>query len=141
MKLESRQGKCNYSPKQVYSFITDFNNFKNLLPADRVKDWQSDNNSCSFSVDPLGKTGFKLADKIEFIKIQLSSIDQSPFAFGLSIHLNSHSKHETEFQLIFDADINPMIAMMAKAPLTNLLETLVIRMEQIDFAKGENRID
>ncbi|QQS52140.1 MAG: hypothetical protein IPM71_05250 [Bacteroidota bacterium] len=134
MKLESRFGKSKYSPKQVYSFITDFNNFKNMLPADKVKDWQSDSTSCSFSVDPLGKTGFKLADKIEFSKIQLNSIDQSPFAFGLTIFLKTISDEESEFQFVFDADINPMIAMMAKTPLTNLLETLVSRMEQLDFS-------
>lgn len=134
MKIESRQGRCCYSPMQVYSFITNFNNFKNLLPADKVKDWQSDSSSCSFSVDPLGKTGFKLADKIEFSKIQLNSIDQSPFAFGLTIFLKTISDEESEFQFVFDADINPMIAMMAKTPLTNLLETLVSRMEQLDFS-------
>ena len=64
MKIESKIGKSAYNDLQIYSFITDFNNFKDLIPEGKVTGWESSEDECSFNVDPLGRTGLRVIEKI-----------------------------------------------------------------------------
>lgn len=134
MKLESKIGKKQEKDENIYNFLTNFDNFKNLVPADKVKDWESDETSCSFTVEPLGKTGFQIIDKEPFKLIKLTSKDQTQYSFKFWIQLKALAENETAIKLTMDVDINPMMAMMAKGPIKKFLDTLVERMEQIDFS-------
>jgi len=137
MKLESKIGKKVTKDEQIFNFLTDFDNFKSLVPQDKVKDWSSDENSCSFTVDPVGKTGFQIVDKEPSKLIKLTSIGQTQYSFTFWIQLKSLSDEETAIKLTMDVDINPMMAMMAKGPLKKFLDTLVDRMEQIDYSTNK----
>jgi carbon monoxide dehydrogenase subunit G len=133
MKLESKIGRKNIKDEQIYSFLTNFDNFKDLIPPDKVKDWESDETSCSFTVDPLGRTGFKILEKEPYKLIKLTSQNDTQYSFKFWIQLKSVSDNETAIKLTMDVDINPMMAMMAKGPIKKFLDTLVDRMEQIDY--------
>ncbi len=133
MKLESKIGKKNASDEKMYNFLTNFDNFKDLVPADKVKDWESDEDSCSFTVDMVGKTGFKIIEKEEYKLIKLSSLDSTQHNFNFWIQLKALSETDTAIKLTMDVDINPMMAMMAKGPLKKFLDTLIERMELIDY--------
>jgi carbon monoxide dehydrogenase subunit G len=133
MKLESKIGKKNTNKEQIYNFLTNFDNFKNLVPQDKVKNWQSDEDSCSFTVDPIGKTGFKIIEKEPSKTIKLTSIDQTQYSFKFWMQFKSISENETAIKLTMDADLNPMMAMMAKGPLKKFLDTLIDRLEQINY--------
>lgn len=134
MKLESKIGKKATKDEQIYNFLTNFDNFKSLVPQDKVQDWSSDENSCSFSVPPIGKTGFQIVDKEPSKLIKLTSIGQTQYSFQFWIQLKALSDNETAIKLTMDADINPMMAAMAKGPLKKFLDTLVDRLEQIDYS-------
>ena len=133
MKLESKIGKKNTKDEQIYNFLTNFDNFKHLVPQDKIKDWQSDENSCSFTVDMVGKTGFKIIEKEPFKLIKLTSIDKTQYSFSFWIQLKAMTENETAIKLTMDADINPMMATMAKGPVKKFLDTLVERLEKIDY--------
>jgi carbon monoxide dehydrogenase subunit G len=47
------------------------------------------------------------------------------------IQLKETGESQTAIKVTLDADMNPMVAMVAKNPLTNFVETLVTRLEQI----------
>jgi carbon monoxide dehydrogenase subunit G len=134
MKLESKIGKKDCKDEQIYNFLTNFDNLKSLVPQDKIKDWQSNKDSCSFTVDPVGKTGFKIIDKEPFKLIKLTSLDKMQYSFQFWIQLKELSENETAIKLTMDVDINPMMAMMAKGPIKKFLDTLVERMEQIDYS-------
>jgi carbon monoxide dehydrogenase subunit G len=134
MKLESKVGKKADTDEQIYNFLTNFDNFKDLIPPDKVTDWESDETSCTFTVEPLGKTGFQILEKEPFKLIKLSSKDQTQYDFKFWIQLKALSENETAIKLTMDVDINPMMAMMAKGPLKKFLDTLVERMEQINYS-------
>ena len=133
MKLESKIGKKSEKDENIYNFLINFDNFKNLVPADKVKDWESDETSCSFTVDPLGKTGFQIIDKEPYKLIKLTSKDQTQYSFNFWIQLKAISDNQTAIKLTMDVELNPMMAMMAKGPVKKFLDTLVERMEQIDY--------
>ena len=79
MKLESKTGKITKRDKDIYNFISDFNNFQSLVPADKVKNWQSDTDSCSFTIDMIGETGFRIIEKEPFKLVKLANLEQSKY--------------------------------------------------------------
>lgn len=133
MKLESKIGKIVSSDEQVYNYLTDFNNFKNLVPEDKISDWKSDETSCSFSVNPIGKTGIKLLEKDPYKLIKLTSLDDDRFNFTFWVQLKKLEENDTRIKLTLEADMNPMIQMMAKKPLQEFLDKLVDQLMKYNF--------
>lgn len=133
MKLESKIGKVSYSDEKVYIFLTDFNNFKNLIPEDKVSNWKSDENSCSFSVNPIGETGIKIIEKDPFKLVKLKSLESDKFNFTFWVQLKMLEEKDTRIKLTLQADLNPMVQMMAKKPLQEFLDKLIDQLEKYSF--------
>lgn len=133
MKLESKIGKVNKNQETVYNFLSDFSNFEHLIPADKVKNWESTAESCSFEIDMLGKTGFKIVEKEPFKLIKLTDIEGSKFGFFFWIQIKQMAENDSRIKLTMDVDLNPMMQMMAKKPLQNFLNTLIEQMENMTY--------
>ena len=71
-KIESKIGKINQSDEKIYNFISDFNNFKSIIPNDKVTDWESTPDSCTFKVEGIGKAKMKIneSEPFKLVKIQ-----------------------------------------------------------------------
>ena len=65
-KIESKIGNIVNSDRKIYTFLSDFNNFEQLIPADKIKDWKSDGESCSFTIDGIGSAGLRIIEKEEY---------------------------------------------------------------------------
>lgn len=129
MKIESKKGVINRPSKEVYTYLMDMNNFKNLLPADKISNWVSDEKSCSFKIQGATTISFIIESSVEPNLIHLISGDESPFAFNLDIHLVEENGTTKGYQ-VFSADINMFMKMMVEKPLQNLFDFIVDRLEQ-----------
>lgn len=133
MKLESKIGKVEQADRKIYNFLTDFNNFKDLVPQDKVKDWESDEDSCRFKIDPVGQTGFKIIEKEPYTLIKLANLSQTAYDFSFWVQLKQIAPEETAIRLTMDVNLNPMMAMMAKKPIQNFLDTLVDQLKKVNY--------
>ena len=133
MKLESKIGKIENTDERVYNFLTDFNNFKHLIPADKIKNWQSDETSCSFTIDPIGNTGVKVIEKEPYKLIKLTNLEESKMDFTFWVQLKMLSETDTRIKLTLEANLNPMIQAMAKKPLQEFLDKLVDQLSKYNF--------
>ncbi len=129
MKIESKKGVINRPSKEVYTYLMDMNNFKNLLPADKISNWVSDEKSCSFKIQGATTISFIIESSVEPNLIHLISGDESPFAFNLDIHLVEENGTTKGYQ-VFSADIDMFMKMMVEKPLQNLFDFIVDRLEQ-----------
>ncbi len=132
-KFESRIGKINSSELNIYNFISDFNNFKNFIPADKVKDFQSTENNCRFSIPGAGDVGLKILEKTPNNTIKITGEGMSNQSFIFWIQLKEMSVSDTRIKLTIKADLNPMLKMMAAKPLQSFLDKLVDAMEKMTF--------
>jgi carbon monoxide dehydrogenase subunit G len=133
MKLESKAGHIPFQDERIYNFLSNFNNFKHLIPPDKVQDWQSDESSCSFSIAPIGRTGIKIIEKVPFTLIKLSNLDESNFRFTFWIQLKPINERETGIKLTLVAEINKMLDMIAQRPLQEFLDKLVEKLEKYTY--------
>lgn len=131
-KYESRIGKINHPAENIYRFITDFRNFKQFLPGDKITDWQAEEDSCSFKIEGLGKAGLKIleTDPPKTIKITGEGMDK--LDFYLWIQLKEMNPDDTRVKVTLKADLNPMLKMVAGKPIEQFLEMLVGRMEDFE---------
>ncbi len=131
MKIESRVGKILTNIDKVYSLIADFNNLGKYVPQDKVADFVSDIDSCSFTIEKIGKFGMRIIEREPTKLIKIASDDSVPFKFNLWIQLKNMAEADTRVKVTLKADLNPMMKMVAKKPLTTFVDTLVDRLEQI----------
>ncbi len=128
MHISGKTVSVNTDINKVFDFLADFNNFEHLMP-DQVSDWKSDADSCSFSVKGMGKVGMKYAKKESPVLIEMVPYGKSPISFSLKIKL-AEQDGGTKASGEVDADLNPMLAMMAKRPLENLINEITSKLAQ-----------
>ena len=119
--IESQPAHVNTSAAEVFSFLSNMNNIEKLLPAGKYSDWKADADSCSFKIQNAYTIGMRVKESTPNHSIIYESTAGSPFPFTLSVKLTEEGSRTTG-QLICDAQINPFLEMMVKAPLKNLFD-------------------
>jgi hypothetical protein len=117
----------------VFDFVSDFDNFGKLMP-EQVTDWKSTADTCSFTISGMASLSMRMSLRQQYDKIVMSSEGKTPFAFELICHFQALNDISTETQLVFDADLSPMIAMMATRPLQNFVNILANKLKE--YAEG-----
>ncbi|RPI41217.1 MAG: hypothetical protein EHM46_06730, partial [Bacteroidetes bacterium] len=130
MKIESRIGKSTSSDREIYDFITDFNNFRELLPEDRVSDWEASRDRCSFRVDPVGKTGLEIVEKVPHSLVKMASVPEfSKYNFTIWIQLKRMADDDTRIRITIEPRVSIMLLPVIKGPLRQFVDTLMDRVE------------
>jgi len=134
MKIESKIGKSASSDQQIYAFISNFHNFKDLLPADKVSGWESSEEKCSFQVDPLGRTGLMIVEKNPYSLVKMSSDPEfSSYQFTIWIQLKKVAEDDTRIKITIEPLVNKMMLPMLRVPLKKLADGIIDKMENFDF--------
>lgn len=134
MKIESKIGKSLSSDVEIYTFITNFHNFKELLPQDKVTGWEASEDKCSFNVDPLGRTGLKIIEKepYKLVKI-ISDPEFSSYQFNIWIQIKKAGDKDTRVKVTIEPQVNKMLLPMLKIPLKKLADGIVDKIEDFSF--------
>jgi hypothetical protein len=125
-RIESDKTLVNKSPSEVFLFLSDFNNYRTMMP-EQVVDWKSTREECSFTIKGMASLGMKIKEKKPDSEIIIEKNGKAPFDFQLHCVINPSEENQNEcyLQLFFDADLNPFLKMMAEKPLKNFLNLLV----------------
>ena len=134
MKIESKIGKSANSDQKIFTFISNFHNFKELLPADKVSGWEASEEKCSFQVDPLGRTGLMIIEKKAHSMVKMSSDPEfSSYQFTIWIQLKKVAPDNTRIKITIEPLVSKMLLPMLKLPLKKLANGIIDKMESYDF--------
>jgi hypothetical protein len=122
MNLETKKSVINKSQKEFFDFLSDLNNFKQLMPENTDK-FEVDGDSFIFSLKGMPEIRLVIKEKQEFDKIVLGAAS-SKLNFSLTANILPITDNSCETQLLFNGDFNPMMAMMVKSPLQKFIDTL-----------------
>lgn len=132
-RIESDKSVINKPQSEVFSFLSNFNNFKQLMP-EQVIDWNSSETECSFTIKGMASLGMKISDKKPETEIKIIRNGKAPFDFELYCMIEPSDNHNNcSLQLFFDADLNPFLKMMAEKPLKNFLNILVSNFKKFNL--------
>ena len=130
MKIESEKSEISKPASEVFSFLSNFNNFQKLMP-EQVTNWHSTEEECSFTISSMASIGMKIVEKTPNTLLKVVSQGKTPFPFTLNIHITETAPDKCNGQLICEADLNPMMAMMAEKPLRKFFNVLAEKMKSI----------
>jgi len=128
-RIESNTTRIDKPAAQIFSFLSNFNNFEKLMP-EQVTNWKSSEEECSFTIAGMATLGMKIVEKKPNSLIRIVRNGTAPFDFTLTTNITEQG-NESDVQLVFDADLNPMLKMMAVRPLGNFLNMLVERLKTV----------
>ncbi len=131
MKIETNHQIINSSQEDVYNFLIDMNNFEQLFPQDKIDNWESTNETCTFKIKSMGNLGLKRVASTPNSLIYLDSYGKVPFKFTLNIYLSPKEETQCEGYVVFEGEINPFMKMMVEKPLTEFLKNLVLNLAKI----------
>jgi hypothetical protein len=119
----------NTEPVAFSAFFNNVSNLSVIMP-EQVQDWQSDENSCSFFIQNLGqlsmqKGEFNFPDKYSF-----RSTENSKVKFTLCFHFEQNNDVSPTGFFELEADMNPMVEMLAKRPLSNFVNILTENLQK-----------
>ncbi len=121
MNLSTPEIQVKKSAEELYNFLSDFNNFEQLMPGNTDK-FEITENGFLFALKGMPTIKLKLAEKIPFSKISLGSASEQ-FPFTLTVHIKENGDFATA-NFDFNGKFNPMITMMVKKPLQKFIDTL-----------------
>lgn len=124
-RFESSKKSCDSDSQTVFGFLSDFHSFSQMLPRDKVKDWECTSSTCRFSVNGLGQVGLIISGKEPFRLVQYTGDGKVPFDFHLVVHLQATGPQQCMIHLEANAQLNPMLKLIASGPIQQFLETLV----------------
>lgn len=128
--FNSDQVYIERSDKQIFDFLSDFNNFQKLMPP-QVSDWQSSSEHCSFNIQNMATLEMRYESKSPYNHIKIVSEGKSPFKFDLQCFIDKADNFNSNVSLQLNADLNVMLKMMASKPLANFINVLANKLKEV----------
>lgn len=110
--------------KSLFEFLTDFKNFKSILPEDKAENFTCDERSCSFDIKGITPMKVVLAAKHPYSKIMFNSEGLGKFNFNLEVNFSGSENELGTCRIELSGDLNPFIKTMAEKPLTALVNSM-----------------
>jgi hypothetical protein len=108
----------------------DFNNFKHLLPEDKIERFECTAEQCSFNIKGLTALTIKIKERIPKRRITFETTGLAKFVFTLHIHLYENQTTNVELE----GDMNPFIKVMAEKPLKDLVNTMATKLAALKLS-------
>ena len=128
--FESRTGTLSCSADKLFLFVTDIRNFERFAPKGAISNWQADRESCSFSVSMLGTVSFRLSEKVEYSKVVFNGDALKKNDFELILNISDNQQNPAGVKVALNAELNPMMKMIAVKPIGQFLEMLISEREK-----------
>lgn len=125
----------SYSDQEIFTVLSDLRKLdliKDKIPQDKIKDFSYDQDSCTVTVDPIGKVRFVIVEREPNSIIKFEA-EQLPFKLTLWIQLKQSAEQETKMKLTVKADINAFLKPMISKPLQNGLDKMAETLATIPY--------
>lgn len=120
---------------RIFSMLSDLSNLekiKDRIPQDKIKDFEFDRDSCSFSANPIGKITFQIVEREPNKKIKFAAIN-SPLPLFLWIQLKQMAEMDTRMRLTVRVELNSFIKPMVEKPLQEALKRVTDALASLPY--------
>ena len=130
MKLETSKTLVQKSVKNLFESLDNVANFKQLMPDNINKFELLTNNSFVFALKGMPEIYLEKKSTTPYSQLVLGEAN-GKIPFQLTTNITEISDNESEVQLVFEGNFNPVMAMMVKTPISKFMETLVTKMQTL----------
>ena len=129
LKIKSEEFTFNGKQADCMDFLSDLNNYKNLFPKDKIKNWKSEENYCEFNLQnayTLEILKESVTENIVFLKSGV----KSPFSFEIKIEVNEKSNNLCYAHIESEANVSSVLKTIIGKPLNELLNHMASKIEE-----------
>ena len=126
----SRTANLRCSAKEFFDFATDIRNFEQFISAESFSNLKADKDSLSFQANMLGTVNLTIAEKEAYYKIVYRGENQRVNDFLLIIEISNSESGNALVIITLKAELNPMLKMLATAPVNRFIDLLCNKMEE-----------
>ena len=129
MIFKSNWANSKRSEKELFEHISDMNNIPSVLP-EQVVDITADYDNLAFTIQGMRKVALRVNKREANKFIQLVPEGKVHFQFSLNIYIeNDENNSNAKCCFEIDAQLNPLMQMMASRPLQNLVNMMAEKVE------------
>ena len=129
LKIKSEEFTFNGKQADCIDFLSDLNNYKNLFPKDKIKNWKSEENYCEFNLQN-AYTLEILKESVTENNIFLKSGGKSPFSFEIKIEVNKKSNNICSAHIASEANVSVILKTIIGKPLNELFNHMASKIEE-----------
>lgn len=130
MKLESLKHVVSQPPENVFAFLTEVENYKQLMPDTTTKFEVLGEKRFVFALKGMPEIVLELKESIPYNKVILGAAsDKMPFT--LTAVIKQLTENSSQVDLLFDGEFNSMVSMMIKSPIKKFIGTLGEKLEEM----------
>ncbi|GJH41347.1 hypothetical protein RCZ04_18970 [Capnocytophaga sp. HP1101] len=130
MNLESKKTIVAKSAKELFALLENVANFERLMPENISKFQMLSNDSFVFALKGMPEISLEKKSSTPDRQLVLGEAN-GKIPFQLTTNIAEVSDNESEVQLLFEGNFNPVMAMMVKTPISKFMETLVTKMQAL----------
>jgi hypothetical protein len=130
--FESRIGKPECSPEQIFYFVTDLRNFERFIPAGAIVGWKADIDTCSFKVPNMGDVTLSIVRKEPYTLVAYKGSALKNNDFEIVLHIDRNDRNLSDIKVSLNAELNPMMKMIASKPIGQFLGMVIDRIENFN---------
>lgn len=113
--------------EKVFAKATNLEQLGEAMP-EQIVNWKADSDRCSFTIKGMTSLNLRVDEKKPLSFMRLVPEGKSPVEFELLLHIKETNDASSSIMVEISADLNPMLAMMAKRPLQNLVDSIAARL-------------
>lgn len=129
LKIKSEVFTFNGKQADCMDFLSDLNNYKNLFPKDKIKNWKSEENYCEFNLQN-AYTLEILKESVSKDIIFLKSGGKSPFSFEIKIKISEKSNNICSVYIESEANVSAILKTIIGKPLNELFNHMASKIEE-----------
>ena len=126
MNLHSPKITIPKSTSKVFDFLSNLKNFEKLMPENISKFELLEKDKFIFAINGMPEIVLEKKSEEAFNSIVLGSA-AGKLDFTLETVVTELSQQQSQVQMKFSGNFNPMMAMMIKGPITKFIETLATK--------------
>jgi carbon monoxide dehydrogenase subunit G len=130
MNLESPKVTVDKPAQYIFDALAEVKNFEKLMPENTAKFEVTGDDSFIFALKGMPEIKLKMKEKSAPHKLVLGAAsDKLPFT--LTGDIKAVSDASCEVQLFFEGELNALVAMMFKGPISKFIENLAANMHKL----------
>ncbi|MGC8865280.1 MAG: hypothetical protein ACP5O2_06100 [Bacteroidales bacterium] len=131
MEVKSTPHLVHRSAAELHARLIDLSRLGSSLPP-QVTRYQVNGDTCSFTIQGMADISLYISRK-DPDHVTYSSLSDKPFPFHLHFWLSEEDEQTCALTVVFEGDLNPMLAMMARGPLQNFVNLLAQKLSENRF--------
>jgi hypothetical protein len=129
----SRRGEVPCGDGDLYAFLTDMRNFRDVIPAGSMfSDWEATEDSCSFKIEKTGRITVSLAEALPHSMVTYTAETFFTGRVTVQVMIEYLTNNRSEFYITTSLNMNPFMKMLVGDSASRYLDNLIDAIENYD---------